>query len=318
MQQNSMNPTGIRYVDSHTEGEPTRTLIEGFPELAGNTIGEKASHFKNSAFWNDLRRGVLLEPRGFPAMVGAILLEPVRDGGPKGLIFFNNKTTLQMCGHGLIGVVRTLQYLDRGADEFWFETTAGEVRAKALEDGTIEIENVESYVFKQDVAVETAAYGTVLGDVAWGGNWFFLARNDFGPIGMDRIPELTGISSEIMKSLAAQGITGEGNAEIDHVELFGSSENFNSRNFVLCPGGEYDRSPCGTGTSAKLACLARRGELDAGSVWKQESVTGGVFGARYEKSARGVMPKISGRAFITSEGRFVFENGDPFRFGIGS
>ncbi|NNE67884.1 MAG: hydroxyproline-2-epimerase [Pyrinomonadaceae bacterium] len=305
----------IEIIDSHTAGEPTRVVLGGFPSLNGTSVAELLSDFRSNH--DQLRTGILCEPRGFPAMVGALLCEPDKPDSEAGIVFFNNGGYLGMCGHGTIGVVKTLEYLGRlNSKQVKLDTVAGTVTARINDDGSVSVQNVESYRHRKDVEVEVAGEGSFRGDVAWGGNWFFLVRDYTGPIGMGHLKGLTRISGLILQALDAQGVTGADGTVIDHVELFSDSDMADSKNFVLCPGGEYDRSPCGTGTSAKLACLAADGVLPEGASWTQESVTGSVFEASYTNSGIGVVPTITGSAYITAESKLVFADDDPFVYGI--
>jgi 4-hydroxyproline epimerase len=236
-----------------------------------------------------------------------------------GVIFFNNVGYLGMCGHGTIGLVVSLAHLGRIAvGRHRIDTPVGVVTAELHADGAVSIENVAAYRAHKDVAVAVDGYGTVRGDVAWGGNWFFLVERHGFDVSPANIPALTAFAEAVMAALRAQGITGTGGAVIDHVELFARSESADSRNFVLCPGKAYDRSPCGTGTSAKLACLAADGKLEEGAVWRQESVIGSVFEGSYRRDGDGVQPTIRGTAWVSGEATLLFDDTDPFAWGIPS
>ncbi len=279
-------------------------------------MAERLEVMKSNHDW--LRRALILEPRGYDWLVGAVLQEPCDPECAAGVIFFNNAGYLGMCGHGLIGVVETLAFLGRiSAGAHRFETSVGVVSAVLHEDRTVSINNVTSYRFRQHVSVDVPNEGTTTGDVAWGGNWFFLVGDlDIDPSNIDG---LLIRSRRIMAALVDQQITGSDGGKIDHIELFGQpSDNAkaDSRSFVLCPGGEYDRSPCGTGTSAKLACLAADDKLAPGDVWRQESIVGSVFEGSYQNVADGVVPTIRGRAHVTAQTSCVIGDDDPFRFGV--
>jgi 4-hydroxyproline epimerase len=272
------------------------------------------------AHFDHLRRAVVLEPRGFEAIVGALLTPPVHSGSSCGVVFFNNVGPLWMCGHGLIGVVATLAFLGRaGTGLIQVDTPAGTVKAERAEDGLVTLQNVPSRLHAAGVTLEVPGLGRVTGDVAWGGNWFFLAEVPGLEPDFSRRQELTRAATAIQVALRTQGITGEGGAEIDHVELFGppSRSNAQSRNFVLCPGGEFDRSPCGTGTSAKMASLHAKGRLAVGEVWSQESLTGSLFRGWLEVQGDQLIPYVQGRAFITARSTLFFDPADPFRAGLG-
>lgn len=310
--------TRVRVIDSHTEGEPTRVVVSGGPELGTGTMRERIARFASD--FDDLRRHVILEPRGSDALVGALLCESTRDDCEAGVLFFNNRGYLGMCGHGSIGVAVTLAYLGRiGRGVSKLETPVGVVAVELVDDNTVTVENVVSYRHAKDVSVDVPGLGTVTGDIAWGGNWFFLARNAPAPLDLAHERELTGAALRVQAALRTQGITGRDGGEIDHIEFFSGprASGANSRNFVLCPGGAYDRSPCGTGTSAKLACLAADGALAPGQEWVQESVIGSRFVASYRLNESGeIVPSITGRAYICAETTLVRQAGDPFGAGI--
>lgn len=253
-------------------------------------------------------------------MVGALLVPPTRDDCAAGVIFFNNAGYLNMCGHGTIGVAVTLAYLGRVTPgELRLETPAGVVRVELSTPNEATVENVASYRHRHEVTVPVPGLGEVCGDIAWGGNWFFLVSRAPCEISLANEPELTRAASAIRNALEDGGITGAENAPIDHIEFFGPpvAPDAHSRNFVLCPGSAYDRSPCGTGTSAKLACLAESGTLAPGDPWVQESIIGSRFSARYRRNENGeVIPSFTGRAYISAETRLVHQPDDPFAFGI--
>jgi 4-hydroxyproline epimerase len=308
----------VRFIDSHTEGEPTRVIIEGGPDLGSGSMQERIERFAKE--FDHVRRTINLEPRGSDALVGALLVEPTRDDCAAGILFFNNTGYLGMCGHGTIGTAVTLAYMDRiGPGISRFETPVGVVSVDLIDSNTVTVRNVASYRHRSDVTVDVPGHGAVTGDIAWGGNWFFLAKGTPCPINLDNERALTDAAMKIQQALRDQGITGRDGGEIDHIEFFAEAQSAdgNSRNFVLCPGGAYDRSPCGTGTSAKIACLADAGMLAPDTDWVQESVIGSRFIARYSLNDQGeIIPSITGRAFICSEGTLVQQPGDPFAAGI--
>lgn len=304
----------LSVVDSHTGGEPTRVVLDVLPGLERGTIVEKAARFAND--YNDLRRGIICEPRGCDWLVGALLLPPESSETTAGVIFFNNVGTIGMCGHGMIGVVETLIHLGRIAPGgHRFDTPVGQVTAVLRDDGRVSIENVASYRSHKQTVVDVPGYGPVVGDIAYSGNWFFLTKVD--AVEPSAIAELDAKAKAIRKAIDDQGITGAAGGRIDHIELFGSPTDpdvADSRSYVLCPGGEYDRSPCGTGTCAKVACLAADGLLAPGEVWKQQSITGSVFEASYRlgKVDR-IIPTVTGRAFVTGESTLRFHPDDVWR-----
>lgn len=285
--------------------------------MHGVTMAERRADVR--ARFDFLRRAVICEPRGHDALVGALVTEPVHPASAAGVIFFNNVGYLGMCGHGLIGVVRTLGDLGRlEAGRVQLDTPVGVVGAQLEEDGSVTIENVPSFCDRQDVAVDAPGVGRVVGDVAYGGNWFFIAPARGVELELRNADELLRVTRSIVSALREQGIAGRDGAEIDHIELTGapSRADADAKNFVLCPGGVYDRSPCGTGTSAKMACLHARGDLQPGDRWRQESITGSLFTGWLQESDAGLVPNIRGQAYVTGEVRLRFDRGDPFRGGF--
>jgi 4-hydroxyproline epimerase len=310
-------PEGVEVVDSHTEGEPTRVVVKGWPLPEGRTMAERRAFLL--AHQDRLRQAVVCEPRGHDAVVGALLTPPVEPGSLAGVVFFNNAGGLGMCGHGLIGVVRTLEHLGRLAPGgVLIDTPVGTVGAELEADGAVTIANVPAECHARDVAIDVPGLGPVSGDVAWGGNWFFLTDSPGIPLDLAHARALTEASVRILEALRETGICGRDGAVIDHVELFGPPrrQDADSRNFVLCPGLAFDRSPCGTGTSAKMAVLAARGRLRPGQRWRQESVTGSLFEGWLEERAGVLVPHVRGRAFVTARATLLFDPRDPFREGL--
>lgn len=311
----------IQVIDSHTAGEPTRVVISGGPDLGEGPLAERLRRFSQEH--DDFRSMVVTEPRGSDVIVGALLVEPEDPSCATGAIFFNNVGYLGMCGHGTIGVVATLAHLGRiQPGEHRIETPVGIVRATLHEDGKVTVENVVSYRYRKDVEVDLPGFGKVTGEIAWGGNWFFLVDRAPCELVFENRDTLTEYAWAIRCALREQGITGDNGEEIDHIELFvaAPSPGVDSRNFVLCPGKAYDRSPCGTGTSAKLACLAADGKMFPGQTWRQEGILGTYFEGSYRLngSPQQVIPSITGSAFITSESKLILQPGDPFQAGIPS
>lgn len=309
----------IHFIDSHTGGEPTRLVTAGGPELGRGSIAERLGRFRSEFDW--FRSAVVNEPRGSDAVVGGLLAEPTDPACAAGVIFFNNVGYLGMCGHGTIGLVVTLAHMGRiGPGVHTIETPAGVVTAQLHPGGEVTVNNVASYRYRAGITIDVSGHGPVTGDVAWGGNWFFLVKEHSLELSLNNIERLTEFSWAVRQALSSAGVTGAGGAEIDHVELFGSSErdDCDSKNFVLCPGKAYDRSPCGTGTSAKAACLYADGKLVPGEVWRQESIVGSVFKVSISVQDGKVFPSITGAAFISAEGDLILDDRDPFRFGIGA
>jgi len=306
----------INIIDSHTGGEPTRLVLDGFPDLGTGSMAQRRDLLKLE--FDDWRAATVLEPRGSDVIVGALLCPPVDPANTAGVIFFNNTGYLGMCGHGTIGLVASLAYLGRiKAGEHRIETPVGTVTATLHQDGSVSVRNVPSWRHLRQVALEVPGQGVVHGDVAWGGNWFFLVSQHGQRVASDNIAALTAYGAALRQALAAQGITGSDGAEVDHIELFADdTDGADSRNFVLCPGNAYDRSPCGTGTSAKIACLAADGKLAPGERWVQASVIGSRFETRYALEDGKVIPTLRGRAHMSSEATLLIDPEDPFAWGI--
>jgi 4-hydroxyproline epimerase len=307
----------IQIIDSHTGGEPTRVVIAGGPDLGLGALSERRARFAKS--FDAFRSTVVNEPRGSDVLVGALVVPPVDPTCVAGVIFFNNVGMLGMCGHGMIGLAVTLGHLGRiKAGTHRVETPVGTVSFDYDGENAASIDNVPAYRHAKAVAVTVPDYGTVTGDIAWGGNWFFLVNDHRETISLANVERLTEITWRIRQALEANKITGARGEEIDHIELFGPPvSDFNhSRNFVLCPGKAYDRSPCGTGTSAKLACLHADGKLKPGEVWRQESVLGSVFEGSIKLVDGIVHPRIRGQAYVTAEATLLVDEADPFGDGI--
>jgi 4-hydroxyproline epimerase len=307
----------IHIVDSHTGGEPTRIIVNGGPDLGPGSVAEQLERFR--LHHDDLRRALVNEPRGSEVVVGGILCKPADPASAAGVIFFNNVGYLGMCVHGTIGLVTTLAYLGKITyRDHRIETPVGTVSATLHATGEVTVVNVASKRSAANVTVQVPGHGAVTGDVAWGGNWFFLVNNNSMELNASNIEKLTELTWAIRQALATNGITGSDGKEIDHVELFRPSRKpgIQSQNFVLCPGKAYDRSPCGTGTSAKLACLYADGKLKPGEVWRQESIVGSVFEGQVRIEDGRVLPIIKGSAFITAEADVILDPRDPFRNGI--
>src|SRR5579885_3671602 len=314
-----MNPEikKIKVIDSHTGGEPTRLVVSGGPDLGSGPLAERLERFR--ADHDDFRSAVVNEPRGSDVVVGALLCSPVDSSCAVGVIFFNNVGYLGMCGHGTIGLVATLAYMGHVTPgEHKSETPVGVVSAILHENGEVTVNNVPSYRKAADVKVQVPGYGEVSGDVAWGGNWFFLVRHHDMQLELTNVDQLTAFTWAIRLALRENAITGDQGKEIDHVELYGPSKipGVNSKNFVLCPGKAYDRSPCGTGTSAKLACLYADGKLQPGQIWRQESIVGSIFEGTVSVVDGRVYPEITGSAYVNADAELILDERDPFCYGI--
>jgi 4-hydroxyproline epimerase len=305
----------IHVIDSHTAGEPTRTVVSGFPDLGGGTVSDQLHTLRHHH--DAYRSAVINEPRGHDVLVGALLCPSPRPECLTGVVFFNNTGYLGMCGHGMIGVIVTLQHLDRlQPGRCLIDTPVGVVEATPEGGGVVALTNVDAYREARDVVIQVPGYGSMTGDVAWGGNWFFLAKGTGESLELDNVSRLSDLAMRVRSAINAQGYP-----LVDHVEFFGppGQPANHSRNFVLCPGGAYDRSPCGTGTSAKLACLAADGVLEEGATWNQEGILGTHFAGSFTWIDRGrgtIRPRISGRAHVTAESVLLQDPDDPFAWGI--
>jgi 4-hydroxyproline epimerase len=305
----------IQIVDSHTGGEPTRVVLAGGPDLGRGSLATRCQRFARR--FDRFRSAIVNEPRGSDVMVGALLVEPHEPGCVAGVIFFNNVGSLGMCGHGTIGLVVTLAHLGKlkpGVHRL--DTPVGVVTATLHKNAAVSVANVSSYRKTKAAKLKVPGLGVVTGDVAYGGNWFFLVGKHPWKLALNHVEQLTDVTWRIRQAANAQGFP-----EVDHVELFGSPQarSADARNFVLCPGKAYDRSPCGTGTSAKLACLAADGKLDEGELWVQESILGSTFTGSYrwlDRNEGTIAPVITGTAHVTAESTLLLDPRDPFCWGI--
>ncbi len=307
----------IKVVDSHTGGEPTRVVVEGLPDLGKGSLAARRDRFAKE--FDRWRSACANEPRASEVIVGALLVEPAERGCAAGVIYFNNVGVIGMCGHGTIGLAVTLAHLGRiGLGRHRLETAVGEVAFEYGGGNTVTVENVPSYRHAKDVTVQVEGFGPVTGDVAWGGNWFFLLAEHGQELELANVGRLTDFTWRVRRALEREGVTGAKGGHLDHVELFGPprDRSAHSRNFVLCPGGAYDRSPCGTGTSAKLACLHADGQIKEGQVWTQESIVGSIFEGSVRVEAGRVVPRITGSAYVNAEATLLLDPADPFRTGI--
>ncbi|WP_170763573.1 proline racemase family protein [Ruegeria lacuscaerulensis] len=308
----------MHVIDSHTGGEPTRVILDGAPDLGSGPLSQRAHRLatEHEAFY----RSVMLEPRGQPAMVGALLVEPVDPTCVAGVIYFDADAVLGMCGHGTIGLTVTLAHLGRiELGRHRIETPAGVVTVELLDENTVTVTNIESRRVHCGITLDVPGYGAVTGDVAYGGNWFFIVDPSPIPIETDNIRQLTDMTIAIREASIAQGIGGEKGEPIDHVILQGGTPepDVHSRNYVLCPDDNYDRSPCGTGSSARLACLAADGRLAPGEEIVQQSVIGSSYRLSYRPGPNGgVIPSITGQAHVIAEAKLIFAENDPYKAGI--
>jgi 4-hydroxyproline epimerase len=313
----TISSQSVRVVDSHTGGEPTRLIVSGAPDMGAGTMAERLDVFRTKHDW--LRSALVNEPRGSDVIVGGLLCEPRDTASAAGVIFFNNVGYLGMCGHGTIGLLVTLAHLGKIKPGLHrIETAVGVVQATLHNSNEVTVRNVACYRLAAQVPVRVPGYGEFRGDVAWGGNWFYLIYEHPFEISPANIDQLTEFSWQVRQSLHKQGITAADGGEIDHIELYGSplASGARSKNFVLCPGKIYDRSPCGTGTCAKLACLYEDGKLQPGESYRQESVIGSVFEGSVEVQDGQIFPSVRGSAYVTAEAEMILDPSDPFCFGI--
>jgi 4-hydroxyproline epimerase len=305
----------IQVIDSHTGGEPTRVIVSGGPDLGTGPLSARRERFRRD--FDAVRRAVVNEPRGSDVLVGALLVSPEDTSCAAGVIFFNNVGYIGMCGHGTIGLVATLVHLGRiGPGAHRIDTPVGVVTARLSEDGEVALTNIPSFRKAKAVTVDVPGIGKVTGDVAWGGNWFFLIAEHGQDLSLANVDALTDYCWRVRQALNAAGHT-----DVDHVELFGApnAAKANARNFVMCPGKAYDRSPCGTGTSAKLACLAADGKIGESDAWVQESILGSLFTGRFrwlDRAAGKIEPVIIGKAFVNAEATLLIDDRDPFAHGV--
>ena len=313
-----MTATPLTIVDSHTGGEPTRTIVNGGPDLGTGSMAERKAIFEKD--FDHIRTALVNEPRGSDVMVGALLCEPVDPTNAAGVIFFNNVGYLNMCGHGTIGLAVTLYRLGKiDIGEHIFETPVGPVTVNLLSPSQVSIENVPSYRHAKNISVEVPQIGSVSGDIAWGGNWFFLIKEHGLKLDLNNSDDLVDFCWRVRQALNSAGISGDDGQAIDHVELFAPPSDANladSQNFVLCPGRAYDRSPCGTGTSAKLACLYQDGVLTEGEIWRQQSIIGSIFEGSVRIDGEKIIPTISGEAFVNMQAQVIIDKDDPFTYGF--
>lgn len=311
----------IPFLDSHTGGEPTRLISEGFPALGPGSVAGQLATLKKG--FDIFRTQVLCEPRGNDVMVGALLVPTADPTCQLGVIFFNNVGYLGMCGHGTIGLMASLSYQGKIIPGMYrIETPVGIVEATLHPAGAdsgypnrVSVRNVPAFRLLKHVAVKVDGR-TVHGDVAWGGNWFFLCHDHGLEVSLQNLEELTEFAWRVREAYTQMGVTAPDGHEIDHVELFASTPEADSQSFVLCPGKAYDRSPCGTGTSAKLACLAEDGKLAEGQVWRQQSIVGSIFEGSIQREDGKILPTITGEAWVMAEGNLLVDERDPFGTGI--
>ncbi|WP_039017381.1 proline racemase family protein [Halocynthiibacter namhaensis] len=308
----------MHVIDSHTGGMPTRVILDGGPNLGLGSLDIRAQTLADHH--QDFYKSVMLEPRGQAGMVGALLVEPTNADCVTGVIYFDAEAVLGMCGHGTIGLAVTLLHMGRiSTGTHKIETPAGIVTVDVHDANTVSVTNIESHQIHANVTVDVPDHGTVSGDVAYGGNWFYIIDPSPLAVTTANIPALADLAIATRDACNARSIGGPNGEAIDHVILRGPDPETgaHSRNFVLCPDDEYDRSPCGTGSSAYLACLAASNRLNPGHEIILESVIGSAYQASYQPGQNGgVIPTLKGQAWIMAESTLIFDATDPFRKGI--
>jgi 4-hydroxyproline epimerase len=314
-------PTQLRVLDSHTIGEPTRLVIDEWCaaslDLGTGSVRQRRDVFRER--YDHLRRAIVADPRGVEAMVGVVLVPPTDPSCDLGAIYFNRVGYLDMCGHATIGLAVSLGHLGRiSPGPFRLETPAGVVGVQWHGGTSVSFQCVSPRRIHRGLVVRCADGTTVSGDVATSGLWFFICRDHGLSIDTEAISQLRDKAWAIRRSLAAAGVTGDTGEVIDHIVLMGPPQDpaNHARNFVLCPDGAFDRSPCGTATSALVGCLHDDDLLAEGALWRQESILGGVYEASINRSGGVLMPTVRGQAWITAESTLHFAADDPYRTGL--
>jgi 4-hydroxyproline epimerase len=314
-------PLPICVVDSHTIGEPTRLVLDD-AFVAGLDLGTGSVFSRREVFrsrYDDVRRALVTDPRGVEAMVGVILVPPADPTCDLGAFYFNRVGYLDMCGHATIGLAVSLGHTGRiTPGPFRMETPAGVVGVEWHGGSDASFQSVTPRRIHRGLSIRCPDGSIVTGDVATSGLWFFICRDHGLPVVPEAIPQLLERSWAIRRSLGAAGVTGDTGEVIDHIVLMGPPlDPANSaRNFVLCPDGAFDRSPCGTATSALVGCLHEDVQLAEGAVWRQESILGGLYEASVRTQAGVLVPTVRGRAWITAEATLQFSADDPYRAGL--
>lgn len=334
-------PHRIQAIDSHTEGEPTRVVTRGLPAVPGDTMLARREWLRENL--DDLRTALIHEPRGHEALVMAYLLPPATAGATVGVVFSNSLGYLNMCGHGAIGVATVLVWMGQVAIQepvtrVVLDTPPGAVSLDVhVQDGrpkAATLENVPSFLLHRDLQVDVPGHGRHLVDIAYGGNWFAQLRaGDLPPVAPRNLGKLMRFTAALRTQLENMGVRGFDpqtgiEQPIDHVEVFEHRDatdpepnTLYTRTMTLCPGWAFDRSPCGTGTSAKLAALHARGELDLNGVLDNQSILGTRFEGRILRETRvgerpAIVPSIRGSAWVTGEMEFILDPEDPWAHGL--
>ena len=326
----------IHAVDSHTMGEPTRVVIGGIPNIKGKTMPEKKEYLEKNL--DQIRTSIMLEPRGHNDMFGSIITQPCSDEADFGIIFMDGGGYLNMCGHGSIGAVTVavetgMVKSEEPITHVTMEAPAGIVKGEALvKNGKVKevsIVNVPAFLYKKDVQVQLPEIGTVKFDISFGGSFFAIINAK--QLGLKVEPKNTAKLTElalklrdiINENIEIQHPTLEHIKTVDLVEIYDEPTNPEAtyKNVVIFGQGQVDRSPCGTGTSAKLATLYSKGELKQGEKFVYESILGTLFkgeivGTTKVAEYEAVIPKITGAAYITGFNHFVIDEDDPVKYGF--
>ncbi|MGN0164855.1 MAG: proline racemase family protein [Lachnospiraceae bacterium] len=325
----------IKTIDSHTMGEPTRIVYDGFPELKGNTMMEKKEYLIKH--YDFLRKALILEPRGHRDMFGAILTEPVNKEADFGVIFLDSGGCLNMCGHGSIGTASML--VETGLvdakepyTEVVLDTPSGIVKTKVhvinKKAVDVSILNVPAFLYAEKLEVDIPGRGSITFDISFGGSFFALV--DAETIGLkleiDNIDEITELGMELLDRINAEYKVTHPYLNINTVDLIEfyshtSNEKADMKNCVIFGDAQADRSPCGTGTSAKLAALYSKGELKLNQEFVYESITGSLFkGEAVEEveldGKTAIIPKITGSAYITGINEWILDDDDSLEYGF--
>ncbi|MCX7884843.1 MAG: proline racemase [Caloramator sp.] len=326
----------INAVDSHTMGEPTRIVIGGVPVIPGKTMPEKKAYLEKNL--DHIRTAIMHEPRGHKDMFGSIITQPTKEEADLGIIFMDGGGYLNMCGHGSIGALTVAVELGmvpvkEPYTDVVLEAPAGLVKGKVkVEDGKakeVSIVNVPSFLYKQDVEVDVPEVGKLTIDISFGGSFFALVKSSDIAIDIctSNAQKLCDVGMKILKAVneqvKVQHPVLEHIKSVDLVEIYGPAKNPKAtlQNVVVFGQGQVDRSPCGTGTSAKLATLYAKGQLKINEEFIYESITGTMFKGRVLEETKvgdykAIIPEITGSAYITGFNQFIIDPEDPLKYGF--
>lgn len=326
----------IHAIDSHTMGQPTRIVVSGIPNIKGKTMYEKKAYLENNMDY--IRTAIMHEPRGHRNMFGSIITQPINEKADFGIIFMDGGGYLNMCGHGSIGAATVavetgMVPIEEPYTNIVLEAPAGLINAKVLvENGRakeVSIVNVPSFLYKEDLEIKIPEIGRLVVDISFGGSFFALVKaadlaTDIDPENFSRLIKYgMEIKEAINNTLKIEHPTLPHIKTVDLVEIYGPPKNPQAtlQNVVVFGDGQIDRSPCGTGTSAKIASLYAKGKLALGQSFISESITGTMFTGRALEETRvgefkAVVPEIVGSAYITGFNHFVFDEKDPLKYGF--